>query len=69
MLIDHLALAERHVAEGATILERQRALIKERSRAGQSVEDAEELLRSMEETQEMHIADRERIRRELAKLD
>ncbi|MBV8909501.1 MAG: hypothetical protein JOZ89_01955 [Gammaproteobacteria bacterium] len=69
MLLDHLAEAERHVEEGTRLLERERAAIEERRRrGGPDVPGTEELLRTMEESQKMHLDHLERIRKELAEL-
>ena len=63
MLEDHLAQAERHVAEGARLLERQRAAMEAR---GEGVDpEAKVLLRQMEEAQRQHLAGRDRLREEV----
>ena len=69
ILIEHLTMAERHVADGQRVLEHQRGVIEElrRDRHGESLlDEAESLLRSFEEMQSMHVADVVRLRRELA---
>ena len=68
MLLDHLAQAERHVAQGDGHILRQRALIDRLHRDGHETSVAEDLLRRFEEIQRMHIADRDRLRRELEAL-
>ena len=65
-LEQRLAEAEIHVLDGERLVERQRTAIKERRRDGVEVTLATELLAMMEETLALHIADRDRLRRELA---
>jgi hypothetical protein len=62
----HLARAERHVLEGELRLERQRAIIEERRRDDHDVELSEQLLAQMEESQRLHVAERDRLRAEPA---
>jgi hypothetical protein len=62
---EHLAQAERHVAEGERHIAEQRARIAEAERNGLNMTVAKELLRTFEQTQELHVADRDRIRAEL----
>jgi hypothetical protein len=64
-LLAHLAEAQRHVAEGAARIGRQRQLIIELGRDGHSSDAAEDLLRSFERIQKSHLAHRDRIREEL----
>jgi hypothetical protein len=65
----HLAQAERHVAEGEAHLARQRELIRKLERDGHGTRAARLFLRSLEETQALHLADRERIRRECRRAE
>ena len=65
VLIDHLIKAERHIAKGDRILAQQRSLIYQLEQDGHDTSAAQALLRSMEELQALHRADRERIRAEL----
>jgi hypothetical protein len=65
MLQDHLAPAERHVIEGERHIARQRELVAELKRDGHDSDLAQSLLRSFEELQAMHVADRGRLRKEL----
>ena len=60
--IGHLEQAERHVAEGEQHIARQRELIAELERDGHDTTTAIELLRTFEQSQAGHIADRDRIR-------
>ena len=64
----HLAQAEGHVSEGAAIVERQRDLIARLESKGIDTADACRLLSQFEEVQALHVADRDRLRRELASL-
>ena len=66
MIRDHLAQAERHAAEGASRVARQREIIQRLVKGGHDATEARELLRQMEETQALHVAGRERLRRELS---
>lgn len=67
MLSDVLAMAERHVLEGDAHLSRQRELIAQLERDGHLNEAARatRLLDTMRETQELHVAHRNRLRRDL----
>jgi hypothetical protein len=65
LLLDHLATAERHVAEGEHHLARQRRLIAEMERDGHDTRSALELLSTLEQTQAMHVSHRDHIRAEL----
>jgi hypothetical protein len=69
MTADHLAQAERHVAEGERHVARQRELIAELERDGHDTVQARELLVQFEGLQVMHVADRDRLRREFASLE
>ena len=66
MILDHLALAERHVREGEQHVSKQRALVGELKRDGHDTATAIRLLKEFEEVQAMHVADRDRL---LAELD
>ncbi|MBV9723938.1 MAG: hypothetical protein JO299_02075 [Gammaproteobacteria bacterium] len=67
-LLEHLAQAEKHVVEGAALVEREHAILEELRRDGHPTADSEQLLRTMEETQQMHVAHLARIRQELSDL-
>jgi hypothetical protein len=58
---EHLAQAERHVAEGERHVTRQRELLAELRRSAQRATD---LLHQFKELQALHIADRDRLRKE-----
>jgi hypothetical protein len=66
MLLEHLAMANKHVETGERHVRRQRELIAELERDGHDTASARQLLEQFEKLQEMHIADRDRIQRELA---
>ena len=68
MIADHLAQAERHVAEGQDHIKRQRELIAERQRYGDDTREAQRLLDNFIALEAAYIADRDRLRRELAKV-
>jgi hypothetical protein len=58
-MLKHLAMVERHVAEGEIRLSRQRALIAELDRDGHDTADARAILATIRETQRLHVEDRE----------
>ncbi len=66
MLEQHLAQAEEHIALGQHHIARQRKLVAKLERDGHDTTDARRLLANFEKTQEMHLADRDRILKELA---
>jgi hypothetical protein len=65
MLEDHLAAAERHIEEAERHILCQRGLVAQMEREGHDTTVANRLLRRFEEMLCMHIADRERLRKEL----
>jgi hypothetical protein len=65
LILNHLALAETHVAQGEEHIIRQRNIIETLARQGHDTTAADELLRQFEETLAAHIADRDRLRAEL----
>ena len=65
-LEQRLAQAEIHVSEGERLVQQQRATIEERLRDGHDVGLAKQLLAELEESLRLHIADRHRLRQELA---
>ena len=69
MVEEHLRLAERRVEEGKQHLANQRELICQMERDGHDTNEARRLLKEFEELQELHLADRERLRQEKAELD
>src|SRR5215471_2286954 len=62
-LLQRLAQAERHIAEGMVHLARQRALIAELTRAGHDSEEACVILDTLMETQLLHEQEREHLQR------
>jgi len=66
MLERHLAQAERHVAEGMDHVARQREIVAELTNDGHDLRSAQALLVEFETMLAHHIADRDRIRMELA---
>jgi hypothetical protein len=65
-MLEHLAMAERHVTEGEIHLSRQRALVAEWDRDGHDTADARAILATMLETQRLHVEDRDRMLKELS---
>jgi hypothetical protein len=65
MLLEHLAQAERHVAEGERDIARQREIIAELERDGRDTTLARALLEQFEEVELLHIEGRDRLRKEL----
>ena len=66
MILDHLEQARRHVAEGDHHVGRQRERVSQLARDGHDTKEAQRLLRRFEELQALHVADRDRLERELA---
>jgi len=60
-----LLQAERHVSEGESHVARVRAVIAERQHQGLDAREATDLLRQFEELQATHIAERDRLRKDL----
>jgi hypothetical protein len=68
MLKRHLAQAEEHIAMGDKNIARQREVIVQLERDGHDTASARNFLREFEQLQPMHIAERERLLRELGEL-
>ena len=68
MILDHLALAERHVAESAADIERQSKTLAELEQDGHTIaaESARSLLALFENLQAQHVADRDGLLKELS---
>jgi hypothetical protein len=66
MLKAHLAMAERHVAEGEVHIRHQKEIVAQLQRDGHDVTTAAHMLAVLEGTQKLHVADRDRLRRLLA---
>jgi hypothetical protein len=65
-LLSLLLIAERHVLESARHIERQKQIIADLERDGQDATIGRNTLAVLEEAHELHIADRDRLRKELA---
>lgn len=66
MVEQHLSEARRHVAEGEIHIARQRKIVYELQRDGKDTAMALRLLDNFIDLQTMHIADMERLKRELS---
>lgn len=69
MLMEHLKQAEHHLDRGRSALEHQRGIVERLRRdchSEQLIAEAENLLRTFEDVQSMHLADATRLRAELA---
>jgi hypothetical protein len=66
VLTKHLAQAERHVVLGEEHVRRQREIVAELDVWGAATPEARKLLANFEAILSMQIADRDRIRREVA---
>ncbi|MGE3873589.1 MAG: hypothetical protein AB7F74_11600 [Parvibaculaceae bacterium] len=66
MILDHLALAERHVAQGRQHIAQQKQIIIALESGGHDTTEAKRLLLNFEDVQKMHLADRDRLKKELA---
>jgi hypothetical protein len=64
-----LEQAKRHAASGEADIARQRGLADQLERHGHDAKLAWELLQTFEQLQAMHVAEIERLKRELAELD
>jgi len=67
LLKDHLAQAERRIAEGRDHVEHQRQIVEEVVRVGGDARRSTALLELFEETLATHVEERDRLRNELAK--
>ena len=65
MLLQHLALAERHISEGAEHLAKQQELIDRLASHKHDTKDAMAVLTTMRKTQANHLQDRDRVVKEL----
>ena len=66
MLIDHLAQAERHIAQGKMHVDRQRQIVEDLVRDSKDAGRSRKLLELFEDTLETHIEERDRLLTELA---
>jgi hypothetical protein len=69
VLMDHLQMARRHVELGAEHIARQKAIIARLECKDRDTGLARQLLDILEETQRMHVADRQRLEKQLAAND
>jgi hypothetical protein len=65
MILRHLELANRHIAEGERHVAQQRKVIASLHSRGADTATAEVLLTTFEGIQRLHVADRDRLQREL----
>ena len=65
ILQDHLAMAERHIASGNRVITRQRQLINQLEAGGHDTRAAQSLLDRFEDLQASHLADRDRLIKEI----
>jgi hypothetical protein len=68
MIIDHLAIALRNVSEGERHIAQQRETIASLERDGFDTSGAKSVLLRFEELQGMHIADCDRLKKELGEI-
>jgi hypothetical protein len=68
MLKRHLAEAEEHISTGGKNIARQRDVIAHLEREGRDTASARTFLNEFEQLQARHIAERERLLRELGEL-
>jgi hypothetical protein len=65
MILDHLAIALRNVAQVQRIIAHQHAIITSLERDGLDTSQARAALLQLEELQAIHVADRDRLKKEL----
>jgi hypothetical protein len=68
MISEHLAQAERYVSQGGRHIMHQMEFIAELESGGHDTTQAKNLLKLFEELQTSHIADRDRLQKELDEL-
>jgi len=68
MLKSHLVLAESQVTLDERVIADQCLVIEKLEATGEVAAAARELLQTLEEEQRLHVADRDRLKAELAKL-
>ena len=66
MILDHLALAEQHVRQGRRHIAQQKRIILDLMNGGHDTSMARSLLVNFEDLLRTHVADRDRLKRELA---
>jgi arginine repressor len=65
ILQEYLALVERLIAAGERQIARQREIVAQLEHDGHDISEATKLLDQLEQLQALHIADRDRLRKEL----
>jgi hypothetical protein len=65
IILKHLAVAQRKIADGEVALRRQRALVRQRAQDGQDTRRARKLLEEFEQLQAQLLKARDRLRAEL----
>jgi hypothetical protein len=65
-MLEQLREADRHVVFGERLIARQRELLGLLQRDGHDTREAEEVMRVLEKSQELHVSGRDRIRTEIA---
>ena len=68
LIRDHLALAERHVSQGYRHVAHQKQIICDLENGGHDTTTARSLLGNFEDVLRMHIADRDRLKKELTQV-
>lgn len=68
MIENHLEMVDRHVRQGEVHIINQRSLIEDMAGKGLDTTEARRLLVQFEQIQELHVADCDRLRRELQAL-
>ena len=66
MIEERLAMAERHITRGELHIARQKELVERLGQSGHDTTEAIKLLGLFEATQALNVADRDRLRSELA---
>ena len=69
IIAEDLRKAEEHVRNGAEHLRNQRRIVTDLAADGHDTKIARELLQTFESLEDMHLADRERLKRELAQAE
>jgi hypothetical protein len=69
VITELLMQAERHIRIGMNLLQRQRELIDRMEQGKHDTTEAKALLARFEEVQALHIADRDRLSKELSESD
>ncbi len=63
----HLELAERHIALARRIVDQQRSIVAELRKDGHSIVMAERILNAYEDLLALHLTDRDRLKKDLAR--